>query len=101
FHDVARIAAAHHERLDGSGYHRGLTAEQLDVSSRILAVADAAEALCADRAYRPAFGVEEALRMMARAAGRRLERAACEALNEVLPEWSAHVRSDRSAERVA
>ena len=100
FDDVARIAAAHHERLDGSGYHRGLTAEQLDVPSRILAVADAAEALCADRAYRHAFSLEEALRMMTRAAGRRLDRAACDALNEVLPEWSAHGRFDRS-ERVA
>jgi diguanylate cyclase (GGDEF)-like protein/putative nucleotidyltransferase with HDIG domain len=101
FQDVARIAATHHERLDGSGYHRGLTAEQLDVPSRILAVADAAEALCADRAYRPAFSLEEVLRMMDRAAGRRLDRAACEALGEVLPAWVARGRSAPLAERFA
>ena len=52
FHDVARIAAAHHERLDGSGYYQGLTAAQLDRPSRILAVADVAEALTAQRPYR-------------------------------------------------
>jgi diguanylate cyclase (GGDEF)-like protein/putative nucleotidyltransferase with HDIG domain len=93
FRDVARIAANHHERLDGSGYHRGLTGDQLDLPSRILAVADAAEALCAERPYRPAFSLEEVLRMTSRAAGRTLDRGACEALGEVLPEWVAQGRS--------
>ena len=100
FQEVARIAAAHHERLDGTGYHLGLKAAQLDVPSRILAVADVAEALCADRAYRPAFTVEEVLRMVAQAAGRRLDRAACEALDEVLPEWAAHGRGGSADQRI-
>src|SRR5262249_2923112 len=48
FGDLARIAGTHHERLDGSGYPSALTAEELDLPSRILAVADVAEALSAD-----------------------------------------------------
>jgi diguanylate cyclase (GGDEF)-like protein/putative nucleotidyltransferase with HDIG domain len=88
FSDVARIAGAHHERLDGSGYHRGLTAEQLDAPSRILAVADVAEALSADRPYRRAYSPDEVLRMVRLAANRTLDADACAALEEVLPAWA-------------
>ena len=55
FRGIAEIAANHHEKLDGSGYHRGLTAESLDVSSRILAVADVYDALTQARPYRDAM----------------------------------------------
>jgi putative nucleotidyltransferase with HDIG domain len=87
FHDVARIAAAHHERLDGSGYYRGLTAERLDRPSRILAVADVAEALSADRPYRRALNPDEVLTVMRLDAGNRLDPEALSALGHVLPEW--------------
>ncbi|HEV7299540.1 MAG TPA: HD domain-containing phosphohydrolase [Tepidisphaeraceae bacterium] len=53
FRHLASLAAAHHERLDGTGYHRGLTASQLSTADRILAVADMFEALTAKRPYRP------------------------------------------------
>jgi putative nucleotidyltransferase with HDIG domain len=94
FHDVAQIAGAHHERLDGSGYHRGLTADQLDRPSRILAVADVAEALSADRPYRPALGPDEVLRIMRSEADRALDPEAFGALQQVLPEWSAGRRRE-------
>ena len=86
---VARIAGAHHERLDGSGYHRGLTGTELDLPSRILAVADVAEALSADRPYRSALGPDEVLAIMRPDAGRALDANAVAALEQVLPEWSA------------
>jgi putative nucleotidyltransferase with HDIG domain len=89
FGDVARIAAAHHERLDGSGYYRGLTAAQLDQPSRILAVADVAEALSAQRPYRPALGPDEVLRIIRRDADRAFDPDALWALEQVLPAWSA------------
>lgn len=92
FQDVARIAGAHHERLDGSGYHRGLTAEQLDQPSRILAVADMAEALSSDRPYRSALELDHVIEIVRRSAGRTLDGDACQALEEVLPGWAA--RSD-------
>jgi putative nucleotidyltransferase with HDIG domain len=97
FRDVARIAGAHHERLDGSGYHRGLTAAQLDLPSRILAVADVAEALSADRPYRPALGPEEVLDVMRPDADRALDVDAFAALEQVLPAWSSHAHDPQTA----
>ncbi len=99
FREVARIAGAHHERLDGSGYHRGLTAQQLDSPSRILAVADVAEALCAERPYRHAFSPDEVLSMVRVAAGRTLDADACAAVEDVLPGWAAGGRGDHGAGR--
>lgn len=52
FSDLAELAASHHEKLNGKGYYRGLTAEQLTVPDRILCVADIYDALAADRPYR-------------------------------------------------
>ncbi len=66
---VREIAAAHHEKLDGSGYWRGLDANRLDLSQRILAVADIWDALTADRPYRPGMSPEEALRIVRKDAG--------------------------------
>ena len=64
FRQFAAMAAAHHERLDGSGYHLGLRGDELDTSARILAVADCTEAMCADRPYRSGLGLDEALRRL-------------------------------------
>jgi putative nucleotidyltransferase with HDIG domain len=85
FRELGRIAAAHHERLDGSGYFAGLTGRELDPASRILAVADVAEALSADRPYRSALGPDEVLDIMSREAGRALDPDAFAALAQVLP----------------
>ncbi|NOT06669.1 MAG: HD domain-containing protein [Gemmatimonadales bacterium] len=52
FRELAEVAASHHERLDGRGYHRGLGADRLSLPSRALAVADVVEALSAERPYR-------------------------------------------------
>jgi HD-GYP domain-containing protein (c-di-GMP phosphodiesterase class II) len=66
--DVPEIAASHHEKLNGKGYPRGLTADQLNLKARILAVADIFEALsAADRPYKdptPLSGVLRILRFM-------------------------------------
>jgi putative nucleotidyltransferase with HDIG domain len=94
FEDVARIAGAHHERLDGSGYHRGLTAAQLDRPSRILAVADVAEALSAERPYRPALSPAEVLSIMRHDADRKLDPDAFAALEHVLPAWTSESSPD-------
>jgi putative nucleotidyltransferase with HDIG domain len=92
FSEVARIASAHHERLDGSGYHQGLSAQQLDTPSRILAVADVAEALSADRPYRQALSLEQVFTIIRRAANQTLDQDACAALEDVLPEWAEGAR---------
>ncbi|MCX6560211.1 MAG: ATP-binding protein [Candidatus Aminicenantes bacterium] len=58
---IARMILEHHERMDGSGYPGGLRGESLLPESRILAVADAVEAISTHRPYRPALGIEAAL----------------------------------------
>lgn len=63
------IAAAHHEKLDGSGYPLGLKAPDIMIQARILGVADVYDALTAtDRPYRGAMPVEEALKILVREA---------------------------------
>jgi HD-GYP domain-containing protein (c-di-GMP phosphodiesterase class II) len=66
FRQVAATAAAHHERLDGSGYHLGLKGSELGVNARLLAVADVTEALSADRPYRAGLPVDEVARILQR-----------------------------------
>jgi putative nucleotidyltransferase with HDIG domain len=58
---VARLVWQHHERLDGSGYPRGLSGEEILPEARILAVADVVEAMASQRCYRPTPGLEKAL----------------------------------------
>lgn len=58
---VAEIARQHHERMDGSGYPRGLKGEDILLPARILAVADVVEAMASHRPYRPAVGLEQAM----------------------------------------
>ena len=59
---LARIAGRHHERHDGSGYHRGSTSAEVPVEARLLAVADAFQAMTQTRPQRPALTLEEAAR---------------------------------------
>ena len=66
FAELTAVAAAHHEKLDGSGYHRGLTRGALSLPARALAVADIYEAMTAERPYREAMPPEQALGLIAR-----------------------------------
>ncbi len=58
--EVAKLAGQHHERCDGSGYHRGVTGAQLTMPSRVLAAADAFRELVEARPHRPALTVPDA-----------------------------------------
>ena len=58
---IAQIILQHHERLDGSGYPRGLVTENILLDARILTVADVVEAMSSHRPYRPALCKEKAL----------------------------------------
>jgi putative nucleotidyltransferase with HDIG domain len=80
FSGLAELAACHHERLDGTGYFRGLTAPDLALGARIVAVADVFEALTADRPYRSAMSTEAALALMRETAGEHLAADVVEAL---------------------
>ena len=86
FREVAELAACHHERLDGTGYFRGLGGDALGAGARIIAVADVFEALTADRPYRPAMDADAALALMRRDAGDHLAHEVLEELPHVLAE---------------
>jgi len=64
FAEMARIGGAHHERLDGKGYPRGIADDQIDQETRIVTVADVFDALTAERPYRAALPVPKALSIM-------------------------------------
>lgn len=64
FADLARVAGAHHERLDGKGYPRGISGEDVCMDTRIVSTADVFDALTADRPYRAAMPVVRALAIL-------------------------------------
>ncbi len=58
---LAEVVHQHHERMDGSGYPRGLKGEEILIEARILAVSDVVESMASHRPYRPAIGINAAL----------------------------------------
>jgi HD-GYP domain-containing protein (c-di-GMP phosphodiesterase class II) len=84
FDDLAAVAGAHHERLDGKGYPRGLTAEHIALDTRIITAADVFDALTADRPYRKAMPVSKALEIMEADVGTAIDPRCLEALKAAL-----------------
>jgi HD-GYP domain-containing protein (c-di-GMP phosphodiesterase class II) len=72
---IAEIILQHHERIDGTGYPRGLSGSAMLIEARIIAVADAMEAMLSDRPYRPSLGVEAALSELVQYQGTAYDRA--------------------------
>jgi len=83
---LAEIVYQHHERLDGSGYPRGLKGDQILPEARIIAVADIVEAMCSHRPYRPARSLEEALGAVEEMKGTGLDEMAVEACQRLFDE---------------
>jgi HD-GYP domain-containing protein (c-di-GMP phosphodiesterase class II) len=84
FGSLAAVASAHHERLDGKGYPRGLHADQITRETRIITTADIFDALTADRPYRPAMPVTKALALMADMVGTALDPDCFAALRQAM-----------------
>ncbi len=83
---VAEIAWEHHERLDGSGYPRGLKGDEILLEARILAVADVVEAISSHRPYRASLGVDVALDEIREGAGKTYDEAAVTACLRIFEE---------------
>jgi HD-GYP domain-containing protein (c-di-GMP phosphodiesterase class II) len=78
--DLAPVASGHHERLDGTGYPRGLKDAQISLETRILTTADIFDALTADRPYRPAMPASQALAIMSKDIGKAIDPKCFDAL---------------------
>ena len=95
---LAALSGSHHERLDGSGYHRATTAAQLGIGARLLAAADCYDAMTHDRPHRAALGPAQAhaqLGEMVR--GAALDKRATDAVLEAAGEASLRVRQGHPA----
>ena len=80
FEEMSEVAGSHHEKLDGKGYFRGLTADFLPLEPRILAVADIFDALTAKRPYRDSLPLERVFEIMGKDAPHALDPVCLEAL---------------------
>jgi HD-GYP domain-containing protein (c-di-GMP phosphodiesterase class II) len=80
--DIPLVAAAHHERWDGSGYPDGLRGEEIPIGSRIVAVADAYDALTEERCYHEAWSAERAVEELTSRSGAYFDPVVIEAFLE-------------------
>jgi putative nucleotidyltransferase with HDIG domain len=92
---VRQLVSDHHERLDGTGYPRGLKGDALPIETRILAVCDVYDALVSDRVYRAAWTPERALALLHEDSGNGYDPEVVKALERVVapagdaPSWVA------------
>jgi HD-GYP domain-containing protein (c-di-GMP phosphodiesterase class II) len=91
FSELAAIAGAHHERLDGEGYPRGLKGDEIAFETRIITATDIFDALTADRPYRPAMPAAVALATMAEMVGTAIDADCFAALRRALARLSPAV----------
>jgi diguanylate cyclase (GGDEF)-like protein/putative nucleotidyltransferase with HDIG domain len=91
--DIAGWVLAHHERPDRGGYPFGLPGNEIPLEARILAVADAYEAMTADRVYRSALGHEAAMAELRAGGGRQFDGAVVEALLAALDRPAAFLNA--------
>ena len=84
FSELALIAGAHHERLDGGGYPRGMSGDDISIDTRIITTADIFDAITAARPYRGAIPVPRTLEMMAETVGTAIDARCFEALKAAL-----------------
>ena len=84
--EIAQSILAHHERWDGAGYPRGLTGESIPLHARILAIADAYDAMTKDRPYRRRMACDQAVKEMIRNSGTQFDSKLVQLfLEEVVP----------------
>ena len=100
FRDLAAVAGAHHERLDGKGYPKGLKGDEIAFESRIITVADIFDALTAERPYRAAMPLSKALAIMVEMVGTAIDEDCFDGLQRALAlvdQGLADADADRNA----
>ena len=89
FSELATVAGAHHERLDGKGYPRGLAGDAIALETRIITTADIFDAITAERPYRGAVPIPQTLEMMANTVGTALDPRCFDALKRAMARLEA------------
>jgi HD-GYP domain-containing protein (c-di-GMP phosphodiesterase class II) len=84
---ATEIAEDHHERMDGSGYPRGIAGDAIPLASRIVAVADVYSALTCPRPHREAWSHEKALEVIREGRGKTFDPDVVDALLDIVDEW--------------
>jgi len=87
---IAPVIVQHHERIDGSGYPRGLKGDEICLEAKIIAVADVVDSMSSHRPYRPAVGREEALEELKNNRGILYDEAVVDAYLSLEPEAENH-----------
>jgi HD-GYP domain-containing protein (c-di-GMP phosphodiesterase class II) len=84
YEEIAEVILAHHERVDGTGYPRGLRGEEIPALARMISIADTYDVITARDTYRPPVSSSEAIAELRRVAGRQLDARFVELFIEVL-----------------
>ena len=80
------IVYCHHEKWDGSGYPRGLKAEEIPSEGRIVAICDVFDSLTSERPYKKAWAVESAMKLIVEGSGKDFDPELVEIFRSLLPE---------------
>lgn len=97
-HEAAQIVYSHQERYDGSGYPRGLKADQIPIGARIFAVADTFDAITSDRPYRAAQSIPAARREIQKHSGHQFDPQVVETFMSISDDFWEQLRDEIDAE---
>ncbi|MCH2158435.1 MAG: HD-GYP domain-containing protein [Oleiphilaceae bacterium] len=81
---VIDIVVSHHERIDGQGYPQGLTADQIPLSAKLIAITDAFDAMTSERAYASARSIDDAMKILVQCKGKQFDESLTDAFLALL-----------------
>jgi HD-GYP domain-containing protein (c-di-GMP phosphodiesterase class II) len=99
--DAAEVVGGHHEKVDGTGYPRGLAGDEVPLAARIFAVADVFDALTSQRPYKKAMDTATALAILEEGRGRHFDGAVLDAFRGILSDAAADLSKLSAAEAEA
>lgn len=100
-HDAMDVVGGHHEKVDGSGYPRGLAGGDIPLAARIFAVADVFDALTSERPYKTAMAVDTALAILEDGRGTHFDGTVLDAFNGIVARTHIEVMEEEDVEVVA
>jgi HD-GYP domain-containing protein (c-di-GMP phosphodiesterase class II) len=84
-HDARSVVGSHHEKYDGTGYHRGLKGDEIPANARIFAVADVFDALTSKRPYKEAYSYDESIQVLEAGRGTHFDPMVLDKFSEIAP----------------